>query len=126
MTHDEGRDPTVLSAEGLRVARGKRVLIESIDLRVDRGEVVVLLGPNGVGKSTLLSVLGGLLPAAGGEVHRHGRVATSLQAPALARYCRLLRCLSTILFIKADPNVSIPGQRRGIGLLEQVSQLGGI
>jgi ABC-type sugar transport system ATPase subunit len=76
---------TVLVAEGLEVARGKRVLIPSIDLRVERGEIVVLLGPNGVGKSTLLSVLGGLLPATGGEVHRHGRVATSLQAPALAR-----------------------------------------
>ncbi len=76
---------TVLVAEGLEVSRGKRVLIPRIDLRVERGEIVVLLGPNGVGKSTLLAVLGGLLPVTGGEVHRHGRVATSLQAPALAR-----------------------------------------
>jgi ABC-type sugar transport system ATPase subunit len=82
---EEHERAPVLSAEGLGVARGKRVLIPRIDLRVERGEVVVLLGPNGVGKSTLLSVLGGLLPAAAGEVRTQGRVATSLQAPALAR-----------------------------------------
>jgi ABC-type sugar transport system ATPase subunit len=85
MTLKEDQGRPVLVAEGVRVARGKRVLIPRIDLRVERGEVVVLLGPNGVGKSTLLSVLGGLLPAAAGEVRAHGRVATSLQAPALAR-----------------------------------------
>lgn len=39
MTSDEHEGPPVLSAEGLKVARGKRVLIRSIDLRVERGEV---------------------------------------------------------------------------------------
>lgn len=79
------RAPAVLETQGLAVARGKRRLLEGIDLSLHRGEVVVVLGPNGVGKSTLLAVLGGLLEPAGGSLELHGRVAAALQAPALAR-----------------------------------------
>jgi ABC-type sugar transport system ATPase subunit len=74
----------VLIAEQLGVARGRRRLFDAIDLTLYRGEAVVVLGPNGVGKSTLLSVLAGLLPRAGGRVRLDGRVAAALQAPALA------------------------------------------
>lgn len=77
--------PAVLEARNLAVARGKRRLLEGVDLTLHRGEVVVVLGPNGVGKSTLLSVLGGLLKPAAGSVELHGRVAATLQTPALAR-----------------------------------------
>ena len=75
----------VLAAEGLAVSRGKRRLLEDVDLTLHRGEIVVVIGPNGVGKSTLLSVLAGLLPPAAGTLTRDGRVAAALQAPALAR-----------------------------------------
>ncbi|HEY5196270.1 MAG TPA: ABC transporter ATP-binding protein [Solirubrobacteraceae bacterium] len=75
----------VLIADQLRVARGKRVLLESVDLNLHRGETVVVLGPNGVGKSTLLHVLAGLLPRAGGRVRLDGRVTAALQTPALAQ-----------------------------------------
>ncbi len=75
----------VLSAEALVVGRGERVLLDPLDLELRRGEVVAVLGPNGVGKSTLLAVLAGILPPLGGSVSRDGRVAAALQAPALAR-----------------------------------------
>jgi ABC-type hemin transport system ATPase subunit len=40
----------VLTAEGLVVARAGRVLVEGFDLELARGELVAVLGPNGVGK----------------------------------------------------------------------------
>src|SRR6185503_10761614 len=82
-----GMDPgsPVLTTTGLAVARGRRVLVRDVDLELRRGEVVAVLGPNGVGKSTLLAVLAGLLEPGAGSVRRAGRVAAALQAPALAR-----------------------------------------
>ncbi len=77
--------PHVLSTEGLVVARGDRVLLCDVQLTLRRGEVVAILGPNGVGKSTLLAVLAGLLPAAAGRVASAGRIAAALQAPVMAR-----------------------------------------
>ena len=53
---------------------GRRVeVLGGIDLRVERGSIVALVGPNGCGKSTLLRVIAGLLPAAGGAVEVDGR-----------------------------------------------------
>jgi ABC-type sulfate/molybdate transport systems ATPase subunit len=76
---------TVLRGRGVAVARAGVEVVLNVDIDVRAGEVVVLLGPNGAGKSTLLAALAGLLPVSGGQVERRGRVATALQAPALAR-----------------------------------------
>lgn len=75
----------VLSARALDVARGDRPLLRGVDLDLASGESVAILGPNGVGKSTLVAVLAGLIAPAGGSVSVTGRVAAALQSPALAR-----------------------------------------
>ncbi len=59
-------DP-VLELRGAAVRVGGRTLWSGVDLDVRAGEFVAVLGPNGVGKSTLLKVLLGVLPAAEGE-----------------------------------------------------------
>lgn len=52
-----------LRVENLRIARGERVLIDDFDLSLGVGEVVALVGANGVGKSTVLRAIAGLLDA---------------------------------------------------------------
>ncbi len=56
-------------------------ILRGLDLRVQTGERVVLMGRNGAGKSTLLRHAAGLLPATRGRVHSDGRVALLLQNP---------------------------------------------
>ncbi|MER7670095.1 ATP-binding cassette domain-containing protein [Kitasatospora sp. NPDC096128] len=62
-----GAEP-VLSLRGAAVRVGGRTLWSGVDLAVGAGEFSAVLGPNGVGKSTLVKVLLGVLPAAAGEV----------------------------------------------------------
>ncbi len=47
-------------------------ILENLSLQIDAGEVVAVLGPNGMGKTTLLRLIAGILTPAKGEVHVHG------------------------------------------------------
>jgi len=52
----------------LGCARGGRVVLQGIGFRLSAGQALVLRGPNGVGKTTLLRTLAGLQPASGGAI----------------------------------------------------------
>lgn len=55
----------------------------SLDLTVDEGETVAVIGANGAGKSTLLKTIAGLVPCSGGEVRFDGQAVQGL--PSYAR-----------------------------------------
>jgi ABC-type branched-subunit amino acid transport system ATPase component len=75
----------LLECRDVQVAYDGVQVLFGIDLTVDRGEVVALLGTNGAGKSTLLKAVCGLAPVTGGSVRFDGRDVTHDKAPALAR-----------------------------------------
>lgn len=65
----DGEDAAVvLRVEGLGAGHGGARVLVGVDLVVDAGEVVAVLGPDGVGKSTLVDVIAGLLPPTSGAV----------------------------------------------------------
>ncbi|MGJ7533825.1 MULTISPECIES: amino acid ABC transporter ATP-binding protein [Variovorax] len=57
----------------LKANYGSHTVLERINLSVDKGEIVSLIGPSGSGKSTLLRVLMGLLPPIEGQVRIDGQ-----------------------------------------------------
>jgi ATPase subunit of ABC transporter with duplicated ATPase domains len=63
---DSGRE--VLTARGIEKAFGDNKVLHGVDLTVARGDRLAILGPNGIGKSTLLKILMGRLDADAGEV----------------------------------------------------------
>ncbi len=71
-TPDSSEHPAVFTVRGLtKVYRSGEVEVQAlrgIDLEINRGEFVVLLGASGSGKSTLLNILGGLEVATAGDV----------------------------------------------------------
>lgn len=62
----------MLEIRGLTVGYGKQPVLENLDFDVDVGEVVAILGANGVGKSTLLRTLAGLQAPLSGSVRFEG------------------------------------------------------
>ncbi|MFC7403515.1 ABC transporter ATP-binding protein [Georgenia alba] len=83
-----------LTVRGLTVRYGGTTAVAGVDLDVQAGEVVALLGPSGSGKSSLLRAIAGLEPPPGGTVRWNGTDVTDL-----------------------------PVHRRGFGLLFQDGQL---
>jgi ABC-2 type transport system ATP-binding protein len=81
--------PAQVETTGLRVAFGPVVAVHSLDLAVQPGSSVALVGRNGAGKSTTLRVLAGVLPATSGDVVVAGVDVTRDPAAAKARvgYC---------------------------------------
>jgi ABC-type branched-subunit amino acid transport system ATPase component len=63
---------TLLEAKSIEAGYGASQVLFGIDLRIGAGEVLALLGRNGMGKSTLLKVLTGTLSPMRGDVHFGG------------------------------------------------------
>src|SRR5262249_61640693 len=74
---------TPIVAQGLRRDFAGVPVLGGIDLTVEGGELVVLLGSNGAGKTTLLRVLATLLRPSGGTLHLFGE--DSSRRPATSR-----------------------------------------
>jgi branched-chain amino acid transport system ATP-binding protein len=75
----------VLEVEALTAAYGTAQVLFDIGFRVAEGEVVTLLGRNGMGKTTTISAIMGLLPARGGQVRFSGKKLQGLPAYRIAQ-----------------------------------------
>ena len=62
----------MLKLQNVHVAYDKSKIINGVDLHIQSGEKICLLGRNGVGKTTLLKSIVGLLPVAAGSIHFNG------------------------------------------------------
>ena len=75
----------MLEVKGLNAAYGRAHILFDVDLKVDSGEVVVLLGRNGAGKSTTLKALVGLIRPLSGSVTLDGTAIHRLKPFQIAR-----------------------------------------
>jgi len=80
-----GADGALLSCRGVEVAYDKVQVLFGVDLEVQEGEIVALLGTNGAGKSTLLKAVSGLVTPIGGSVVFDGRDITGINPVEAAK-----------------------------------------
>lgn len=70
----------MLHVKNLHAGYGKLPVLNDISIQVDAGEFVALIGPNGVGKTTLMRAISGILTPASGTVEFLGRDITGIDA----------------------------------------------
>ncbi len=59
---------TMLAIRGLRSGYGKIKVLHDVDLTIEQGQIVSLIGANGAGKTTLLKTITGLIPSSAGQI----------------------------------------------------------
>ena len=74
-----------LQVTGLRKNFKKKIVIHDVSLKLERGEVVALLGPNGSGKTTTFYSIAGLTPSDGGQIKIDGVDVTTMPMYRRAR-----------------------------------------
>ncbi len=75
----------MLVVRDLRVNYGAIRALHGVSLRVERGQIVTLIGCNGAGKSTTLRAISGLVRASGGEIEYEGRPITRMAPHEVVR-----------------------------------------
>lgn len=78
----------ILECKALSKCYGKTQALESVNMTIEPGRVVGLLGPNGSGKTTLIKLANGLLTPTSGEILIDGAAPTGTPS-ALSHTCRI-------------------------------------
>jgi ABC-type branched-subunit amino acid transport system ATPase component/ABC-type branched-subunit amino acid transport system permease subunit len=76
----------LLEVAGVAIARGRMEVVHDLSVRVDRGEIVVIIGANGAGKTTTLETVAGLLRPRRGSIRFEGRDIAGRPADWVARH----------------------------------------
>ena len=95
---------SLLAVEGLATGYAKKQIVFGVDLRVEAGEIVALMGHNGAGKTTSLKAIAGLLPLWSGGIIFDGEPIG--QATSAARVRRGLSLVPQERFVFADLTVA--------------------
>jgi len=68
-------DPKVplIELRGVSKAFGNNIILDRVNLKIDRGEALVIIGPSGTGKSTILRMIAGLMPIDEGAIYINGQ-----------------------------------------------------
>ena len=81
-----------LELKGLRKSYGEKEnrveVLKGIDIEVEKGEFVILLGPSGSGKSTLLNIIGGIDDCDEGSISIEGKILENMSEKQLSSYRR--------------------------------------
>lgn len=67
-----GSDVPLIELKGVSKSFGSKVILDRVNLRVEQGEALVIIGPSGTGKSTILRMIAGLMPIDKGSIYIKG------------------------------------------------------
>jgi branched-chain amino acid transport system ATP-binding protein len=107
---------SLLYVEGLSAGYGAVSVLSGIELRVDEGETVVVLGANGAGKTTTLRAISGMIPATG-RIEFNGRAVRGFRSDQMlkAGISHVPQGRGTIVDLTVEENLRIGAYTRSDG-----------
>ena len=109
----------MIEVTGLHVSYGERHVIEGLDLVVEAGEFVGLVGKNGCGKTTLLKAISQVIPSNGGTVSFRGTPAPNLSRRDVASRVAVVPQNTVLPIGFTALEVVLMGRTPHLGFLEQ-------
>ncbi|MBC7901812.1 MAG: ABC transporter ATP-binding protein [Gemmatimonadaceae bacterium] len=117
----------MLKAEKIHKSYGQLQVLKGVEIAVNKGEIVSIVGPSGSGKSTLLHILGTLDRADQGEISLNGQAMQGMNAKSLASFRNrhigfVFQFHHLLPEFTAIENVSVPGWIAGRGRKEVAAE----
>ena len=103
----------LLATRALSKRLGKRLVVNNLNLEVQRGDIFGFLGPNGAGKSTTIRMLFGLVRPTSGKIEIFGRTLSESRKKAIKRVCGIVERPDFYLQLSATKNLEILGTLSG-------------
>ena len=77
-TNNHSREEPLIEIRGAYKSFGDNIILDGVDLCIYEGEALVIIGPSGTGKSTILRAIAGLMPLDAGEIYLKGELRRGL------------------------------------------------
>ena len=111
--------------QGVTMVFGEKIAVADIDLTVEKGAFIVLLGPSGGGKTTLLNILGGFLEPTEGRVLINGEDVTTV-SPAKRPTTTVFQDYALFPHMSVYGNVGFGLKMRGVAPSERRRRIDGV
>lgn len=79
-----------ITTDKLEIAYDDTVIVKKLDMKIPRGKITSIIGPNGCGKSTVLKAVGRILKAKSGTVYLNGEMINCLSTKEIAKQMAIL------------------------------------
>jgi putative hydroxymethylpyrimidine transport system ATP-binding protein len=96
-------DPAAIIAENLTLRYAGATIFENLNFTLEAGKITVLLGPSGVGKTSLLRIIAGLEPPESGQVRPSGHVAYMAQNDLLLPWASIIDNVTIGATLRNEP-----------------------
>src|SRR5882762_7428675 len=108
-----------VTIRGLSKRFGKAVIYDKFDLDIPRGELISVFGPNGCGKSTLINIIAGLIPADAGEILFDGQTIDEITFGYVFQNYRE----ALFPWLRAVDNIDYPLKLKGLARRERQDRI---
>ncbi|ANZ60731.1 hypothetical protein AYR62_14125 [Secundilactobacillus paracollinoides] len=113
-------EAALLQISGLTKTYNKRTILDNINMSVQEGTIVGLVGPNGVGKTTLMKCILELTPFSQGEIVVNGQTITARKKPKITEIGALIESPGLYTYLSGMDNIRLYTNDVDEALLERV------